>query len=188
VPVHALPIAAATVQGQGPFVPRGPGAGLRSAPASYPMSPFATREGLPDRFWARVDSSQPDGCWIWKGRRTTRGYGTVNAGLGKNLAAHRASWQIHNGPIPDGLWVLHHCDNPSCVRPDHLFLGTHDDNMRDMALKGRNARFQATKTHCPAGHPYSEENTYHPPKRPSERTCKECARERVRARRARGIR
>ena len=70
---------------------------------------------------------------------------------------HRLAWIEAHGPIPDGLFVLHQCDNPSCFEVEHLFLGTHAENMRDMATKRRAANQQ--KTHCPKGHAYDEENT-----------------------------
>ena len=88
------------------------------------------------RFWDKVRKTE--GCWLWTGWRNQQGYGQIGSGgrdsLG--LGVHRVSWEIHYGPIPDGLFVLHHCDNPPCVRPDHLFLGTHSDNMQDMVKKG----------------------------------------------------
>ena len=78
------------------------------------------------------------GCWLWVGTRLTAGYGQVGGGGSKRLElAHRASWRLHFGEIPAGLHVLHSCDTPPCVNPDHLFLGTRSDNMRDCASKGR---------------------------------------------------
>lgn len=77
-----------------------------------------------------------DGCWLWTGYTSTFGYGMMRF-MGKSQNAHRLSWQVHRGPIPDGLSVLHKCDVPACVNPDHLFLGTQSDNMKDCASKGR---------------------------------------------------
>lgn len=97
-------------------------------------------------FWKYVDVVlEGDDCWEWKGFRRKNGYG-VTTGDGNQttkrtqMGAHRRSWILTNGPIPRGLFVCHRCDNPPCVRPDHLFLGTHIDNMTDMHAKGREAR------------------------------------------------
>lgn len=85
-------------------------------------------------FWDCVVFS--DGCWIWKGRLDRHGYGKWY--LNKRLRiAHRVAWEMAYGPIPDGLFACHHCDNPACVRPDHIFLGTALDNQRDRIMKGR---------------------------------------------------
>lgn len=77
-----------------------------------------------------------DGCWLWTGSRTSDGYGGIRV-CGKSVGAHRVAYELFVAPIPDGLHVLHRCDTPNCVRPEHLFLGTHADNMSDMATKGR---------------------------------------------------
>lgn len=89
------------------------------------------------RFWRRVSKS-PNGCWMWKGSKDGGGYGTISTARGSAPAkAHRLSWEMRNGPIPPGQFVCHHCDTPACVNPDHLFLGTQKDNMRDCSRKGR---------------------------------------------------
>lgn len=91
---------------------------------------------LESRFWRNIDKSSVDGCWPCKTDDAYEGYGKIHA-YGKLWIASRLSWHIHFGEIPDGMFVCHHCDNPPCVRPDHLFLGTQLENMRDKHAKGR---------------------------------------------------
>lgn len=81
-------------------------------------------------------------CWEWPGHRNRHGYGVLQAfgRNGKHMFAHRLIWEQYAGPIAEGMLVLHHCDNPACIRPTHLFLGTQSDNMRDCARKGRTGR------------------------------------------------
>ena len=103
--------------------------------ASQGLSP-----SFPRRFWAKVNKT--DSCWLWTASKTTVGYGMIGIGFGFNrlIGAHRASWILHKGPIPDGLCVLHNCpggDTPSCVNPNHLWLGTKMDNFHDLMRKGR---------------------------------------------------
>lgn len=86
------------------------------------------------RFWDKVDKS--GSCWLWTGSNKPRGYGQIKV-EGKTIFAHRLSWELAYGPIPEGLYVCHRCDVPACVRPDHLFLGTQTDNMADRDAKGR---------------------------------------------------
>ncbi len=86
------------------------------------------------RFWTKVQKTSE--CWLWIGAPSSGGYGQIG-NRNKRLMAHRVSWEIHFGAISDGMHVLHHCDTPCCVRPDHLFLGTQADNMADRNEKGR---------------------------------------------------
>ena len=86
------------------------------------------------RFWTKVQKG--DGCWEWKGQRNRRGYGEVSINS-KWRKAHRFAWEITNGEIPEGMHVCHRCDNPACVRPEHLFLGTARANTVDSVTKGR---------------------------------------------------
>jgi hypothetical protein len=92
------------------------------------------------RFWSKVVIQRGDGCWLWDGQSdNSKGYGRFGLDNKKyrKMPAHRASWLINRGSIPPGKFVCHKCDNPPCVRPDHLFLGTNLDNVRDMMRKGR---------------------------------------------------
>lgn len=97
---------------------------------------YTTEERI-EVFWSRVDKSGgDDACWIWTGSCIKSGYGSVNWS-GKIQPVHRISYQLLYGDIPEGLWVLHHCDVRNCVNPRHLFLGTVQDNVDDMFAKGR---------------------------------------------------
>ena len=101
-----------------------------------------------ERYWARVDKRGPDECWPWTGCDNGRGYGYVKHN-GKVKTVHRLSYEMANGPIPEGdghhgICVCHSCDNRICQNPAHLFLGTHGDNMSDKASKGRAASMPGT--------------------------------------------
>lgn len=97
-----------------------------------PKRPFT------ERFWSKVNRTS--GCWLWTAAVNKGGYGKFGQGPkgGRTLPAHRVAWELTHGPIPEGLCVLHKCDNPPCVNPDHLCLGTLSDNSRDMVAKRRN--------------------------------------------------
>lgn len=95
------------------------------------------------RLLAKVEKT--DTCWLWTAARDKKGYGFFKL-AGKQTKAHRASWVLHHGEIPDGLWVLHKCDNPRCVNPDHLFLGTLLDNHHDMDSKHRRVIIRGEKS------------------------------------------
>lgn len=87
-----------------------------------------------ERFWDKVHKS--DGCWNWTASKYPDGYGAINIRR-KCRPAHQISWLIHYGEIPNGCEVCHHCDNPACVRPDHLYAASHSQNVKDMHIKGR---------------------------------------------------
>lgn len=99
----------------------------------YPRKPVPAAE----RFWSKVDKSGD--CWIWTAGHDHHGYGNFKVGHHKSTKAHRVVWQFTYGEIPKGMCILHRCDNPPCVRLDHLFVGTKADNRWDCVLKGRHA-------------------------------------------------
>ncbi len=102
------------------------------------MSRVYVSAPIADRFWPKV--LVDDGCWAWTGAKNKHGYGTFETVRLRARAvkyAHRVAWELTNGPIPPGMCACHHCDNPSCVRPGHLFLGSRADNLADMTAKGR---------------------------------------------------
>ena len=97
-----------------------------------------TKPTTEERFWSKVDrSGGPDACWPWLAGRGKNGYGWFRSASGDQRGAHRSSWELSIGPIPPGLCVCHSCDNPPCVNPAHLWLGTHTDNNVDKMVKGR---------------------------------------------------
>ena len=116
---------------------------------SLPGGPPVFMKSLKERFDDKWEPVTESGCWIWMASTHRTGYGQLfirnrKQGIAKNMRAHRLAGERSRGPIPDGMNVCHKCDIRSCVNPDHLFLGTHQDNMDDMYNKGRNnttARF-----------------------------------------------
>lgn len=132
-----------------------------------------------ERFWPNVDVS--DGCWNWTGTKMGNGYGAIpKCKGGRVTGAHRFSWYIHNGEWPPkGMVVMHSCDNPSCVRPDHLSIGTQSENIKQCVDRGRHKPFRPEKKEeCKNGHPYTEENTQYVMSRGLKvRRCRTCKNE-----------
>jgi hypothetical protein len=106
--------------------------------ASPEFVPVDRNVGTPEeRFHRNYRVDPVTGCWVWMDWVNDKGYGMLNLPGERKVRAHRFSWELNHGPIPDGMKVLHKCDNPPCVNETHLFLGTAQDNARDMVLKGR---------------------------------------------------
>ena len=141
------------------------------------------RKPIPEeeRFWEKVDKSGPNpdypDCWEWI-PKTSKAYGLFSRkqdGIHKKVSTHKYIWEKLNGLVPEGLEVCHLCNNPPCVRPDHLEVGTRSRNQRYSVMYGNHK--ESRKTHCKHGHPYNEESTYW---KISEHTgyktrdCKEC--------------
>lgn len=139
-----------------------------------------------ERFWSHVDKNGPipahrpdlGPCWPWTGGRDKKGYGHFGF-EGENKRAHVVALILTTGGRPEGAHGLHHCDNPPCCNPAHLFWGSNDDNVADSIAKGR---ANACRTNCPAGHEYTPENTRLDKK--GHRFCRECHRIASRNRRA----
>lgn len=126
---------------------------------------------LAERFNEKWTPEPMSGCWLWMASVTVDGYGAIASG-GKVIRAHRVSWEIHRVQIPQDMCVLHHCDNPPCVNPEHLWIGTHEENVKDMVRKGRawnpTARAMTARTHCPRGHEFDGRNNR------GDRFCRRC--------------
>jgi hypothetical protein len=139
----------------------------------------------PDLFWDQVRGAGD--CWVWTGARGANGYGFVSGYSFTERFAHRLAWTMANGPIPEGKWVLHTCDNPPCVNPAHLFLGSAKDNAQDRDRKGRDrysrGHFPTLKAACIHGHPYDDANTVFGSR--GQRECRVCRKASQRVRDAR---
>lgn len=144
-------------------------------------SPQYRRASVAARFWSKVEYT--DGCWLWRGAKDQHGYGCFGINY-RVIKAPRVAYELTKGSIPEGMDILHSCDTPACVRPDHLRPGTARDNAQDMLARGRH--FTPFKTHrytrprqteCFLGHPFDAANTSIA--RDGSQRCRACARERT---------
>ncbi len=133
------------------------------------MTPTDITPDQLERFWAKVDKTAENGCWNWTAGKIPQGYGQFNLTHKTACKAHRFAYIALVGPIPDGLVLDHLCRNRACVNPDHLEPVTQGTNAR----RGDAGAHNASKTHCPAGHPYSDANTEHARRGRRCRTCRE---------------
>jgi hypothetical protein len=139
-----------------------------------------TRSDL-ETFESRYIPEPMSGCWIWTGNDNGFGYGLFRIGK-RRIMAHRVAWELYCGPIPDGLQANHKCDVPSCVNPNHLYLGTQAENLEDCRQRGR-ARKRSRPTHCPHGHEYTPKNIKIKQGRLRCRTCVNIDQQKIRLRR-----
>jgi hypothetical protein len=137
---------------------------------------------IEERLWSRA-VKQPNGCWEFSGNRHVQGYGVIRH-EGRSRRAHRVAYELAHGPIPERMVVMHSCDNPPCINPEHLSVGTVAENNRDRQNKGRSAPpvnwagWQRRLTQCKYGHPFTPENTYIKPESShGVRVCRTCNRE-----------
>ncbi len=147
---------------------------------------------FPERFWRHVNKNGPlhpvlgTRCWVWTASTSEFGYGVTHDADGRTILAHRLSYQLEHGvTLASEICILHRCDNPPCVSPEHLFEGDRVINNEDMRSKGRACipnlgEFQRSKTHCPRGHEYTAANTYR--KKNGYRECYACIDERSHSR------
>lgn len=128
-----------------------------------------------ERFWSWVARGAEHECWVWEGATTQAGYGSFTVRPGKSARAHRFAYELQHGPIPIGLEIDHLCRNRGCVNPRHMEVVTRSENIRrSLPFNVTLGEHNAAKTHCPQGHPYSDENTY---RYEGRRFCRKCRRE-----------
>lgn len=132
-------------------------------------------------FWEKINKTE--NCWLWTGIINSKGYGSLRFGSTpqRSTFAHVVSWKLKYGQYPPWFQVLHKCDVPNCVNPEHLFLGTISDNVRDAVTKKRHS--ETSKTHCIHGHEFTPENTIIRKRRSTgrlRRDCRTCLNQRTR--------